>query len=476
MDRERVLLVERGNKVGETFRQWPKEMRFISPSFNQQGWTDSFDLNSIAYGTSPAYTVFSEHPTGQEYADYLFHVAEANELNIRCNTEVTAIRPFADTKGFAIDVVSTSTGKSETIRCRFVVWAAGEFQYQRANTEIFPGSNLCLPNSNVQSWSDLDGNDFVIIGGYESGMDAACNLSRYGKRCSVVSSTAFWNVATDDPSTELAPYTAQRVRDACSSLTPPRLLAPLRVYNVEKKVNNGYVLYAKVVENDTQKNYLEDNVKGQKNCEHRVPIQVIEDELLTDMDSIIELRTTHPPILCTGFEGSIRLGVVKDLFGWGDFETPEDKEHQGKIKNSVADGNDNRYTSSMKRAILDENRIHKKKRGTVMNSESEIIEADEASKENTEKKFSKCHRNSPLLNECDESTITPGLFLVGPSVRHKDLSFCFVFKFRQRFGIVAASIAERLGYPTDEAVMKCRDMNMFLDDLSCCQAACGEKC
>ena len=38
LDPERVLLIERGSGVGYTFRQWPKEMRFISPSFNQQGW------------------------------------------------------------------------------------------------------------------------------------------------------------------------------------------------------------------------------------------------------------------------------------------------------------------------------------------------------------------------------------------------------------------------------------------------------
>ena len=62
LDPSRVLLLERGEAVGETFRRWPKEMRFISPSFNQQGWTSSFDLNSIAHGTSPAYSLHSEHP------------------------------------------------------------------------------------------------------------------------------------------------------------------------------------------------------------------------------------------------------------------------------------------------------------------------------------------------------------------------------------------------------------------------------
>ena len=55
-----------------------------------------------------------------------------------------------------------------------------------------------------------------------------------GRRCTVVSSTAYWRVATEDPSTELAPYTAERVRAACASPTPPRLLAPLRVIAVER--------------------------------------------------------------------------------------------------------------------------------------------------------------------------------------------------------------------------------------------------
>ena len=64
LSKERVLLVERGEGVGETFRRWPKEMRFISPSFNQQGWTGSFDLNSVAHGTSPAFSLHAQHPSG----------------------------------------------------------------------------------------------------------------------------------------------------------------------------------------------------------------------------------------------------------------------------------------------------------------------------------------------------------------------------------------------------------------------------
>mmetsp|Transcript_25298 Transcript_25298/g.27137 ORF Transcript_25298/g.27137 Transcript_25298/m.27137 type:complete len:131 (+) Transcript_25298:307-699(+) len=71
LDKSRVCVMERGPAVGETFRRWPAEMKFISPSFNQQGWTNSFDLNSIAKGSSPAYSLHTEHPSGNEYAAYL---------------------------------------------------------------------------------------------------------------------------------------------------------------------------------------------------------------------------------------------------------------------------------------------------------------------------------------------------------------------------------------------------------------------
>ena len=55
---------------------------------------------------------------------------------------------------------------------------------------------------------------------------------------------------------------------------------------------------------------------------------------------------------------------------------------------------------------------------------------------------------APLLTLQDESTATPGLFLAGPSVRHGELSFCFVYKFRQRFGVVADAICKGLGRDT----------------------------
>ena len=67
-------------------------MRFISPSFNQQGWTKSFDLNSISYGTSPAFALHSEHPSGEEYAKYLQAIVNTYKLPVRMQTEVVSIQ------------------------------------------------------------------------------------------------------------------------------------------------------------------------------------------------------------------------------------------------------------------------------------------------------------------------------------------------------------------------------------------------
>ena len=123
LHKSRVALMERGARVGETFRLWPDEMKFISPSFNQQGWTDSFDLNAVSHGTSPAFSLHTEHPSGKEYAAYLEALAKKHELNVRTLTEVVSIRPIGATKDlplFAVDVRSvgnntdTGTPKKKT--------------------------------------------------------------------------------------------------------------------------------------------------------------------------------------------------------------------------------------------------------------------------------------------------------------------------------------------------------------------------
>ena len=318
MEADRVVLIERGNEVGESFKNWPKEMRFVSPSFNSQGWTNSFDLNSIAYGTSTAFTVCSEHPTGKQYADYLRHVANANNLFIRKATEVTSIRPLEE--GFEVDIAPSfgipngHIATYKTLRCRYVVWCGGEFQY--------PGGEF----------------------------------------------------------------------------------------------------------------------------QHS-----------------------------TDFEGS----VAKNMFQWGRYEKVEegvDASDEGVKATSTSSGGGGTTAVVHRMTYL---KARKKRTPPPLTDDLTIAKKSRLEKHDDDAKGmkpSRCDGISPLLNDVDESTKTPGLYLCGPSVRHKDLSFCFVYKFRQRFGVVADSIARGLGYYTKDSVAECRVMNMFLDDFECCQAACGESC
>ncbi len=77
-----------------------------------------------------------------------------------------------------------------------------------------------------------------------------------------------------------------------------------------------------------------------------------------------------------------------------------------------------------------------------------------------------------VTEESDESTITPGLFLSGPMVRHRRVIFCFIYKFRQRFAIIGHTIADELGL--DTAVLdEYRQGQMYLDDLTCCSVECA---
>lgn len=77
----------------------------------------------------------------------------------------------------------------------------------------------------------------------------------------------------------------------------------------------------------------------------------------------------------------------------------------------------------------------------------------------------------PVLTEQDESTLIPGLFLCRPNVRQNHVIFCFIYKFRQRFAVVAQAIAERIGISASP-LENYRKQGMFLDDISCC----GEEC
>jgi cation diffusion facilitator CzcD-associated flavoprotein CzcO len=344
----RFKILER-HEVGASFARWPREMRFITPSFpsNQFG---ALDLNSVAIGTSPAFSLGCEHPTGREYAAYLKAVAEHFELPVETGVDVQTVAAVGE-DGF---VIGTST---DAYRSRFVIWAAGEFQYPRLSP--FPGAELCRHNAQVSSWRELEGDDFLIVGGYESGVDAAIHLANAGKKVRILDRDAAWLRQDSDPSVTLSPFTRERLDAA---------LATKRI-----------------------------------RAEDQAEVIAVE-QIRKGLRTRFELRTREgksyasatPPILATGFLGSVRL--LHDLFTWREDGLPE-------------------------------------------------------------------------LTEQDESTLIPGLFLSGPSVRQNQVIFCFIYKFRQRFAVVAQAIAERIGISASP-LENYRKQGMFLDDLSCC----GEEC
>ncbi len=337
------VILER-HEIGGSFRRWPREMRFLTPSFPSNSF-GTLDLNSIAIGTSPAFTLETEHPTGSQYADYLASVADYFQLPIRTGIDVLSVKPHPS----GDFEVQTSAGP---LTAQFVIWAAGEFQYPQRSP--FPGAEHCRHNSQVRSFKRLTGDRYVVIGGYESGIDAAVHLAASGKRVRVLERRSVWSSESSDPSITLSPFTWDRLM-----ATPDgriELLDEITVARVERQ-KTRYVVIA------------EDG--------HR-------------------FLTPQRPILATGFDGSVRL--VRDLFQFRD------------------DG-------------------------------------------------------FPKLSETDESTTTPGLFLTGPLVRHERLVFCFIYKFRQRFGVIANAIANRLGLDT-APLEKYRFWGLYLDDLTCC----GDDC
>jgi putative flavoprotein involved in K+ transport len=341
------LLVIDAKEVGASFRAWPKEMSFLTPSFysNAFGLTD---LNAITPDTSPADFLRVQHPSGPAYAKYLEAVVINYELPVQTGVHVTSIR--STEAGFCIEADTIS------LSATYVIWAGGQFSQPR--DAEFPGAEHALHSSRVIDWKMLEGDEFTIIGGYESGVDAALHLLALGKSVRLVSRGEPWSSDDPDPSRSLSPRTIDRMRAALKSsdaLSRIEFCNDTEITRIEA-ADQGYILY--------------------------------------DQDDLPSVSITRP-ILANGFHSG--LGVAAKLFAHDD---------QGR----------------------------------------------------------------PIFTEkADESTITPGLFYSGPSLVHRDSLFCFVYKFRARFGVVAAEIAQRLALPNVlESLESYRKAGFMNTDLECC--------
>ena len=340
-------LIVDAREVGAAFRSWPRGMSLLTPSFNSNSFGLT-DLNSIDPHTSPADYLKTQHPQGPGYASYLDALVQYYQLPVKSGTTVSSVEKVLS--GFHVE---TSQG---LIKADYVVWAAGQFFHPRDRE--FPGSHYAIHSSKVEDWTKLEGDSFTIIGGYESGVDAALHLANNGKFVRLISRGEPWASAHPDPSLSLSPRTLDRLREILK---------------------------------DPEKAGLIDFVKN-------TTIKSIEEGngfwTLRDQDDI-PIGATTRPILANGFHSG--LGLVADLFDYDD-------------------------------------------------------------------------NNLPIFSEeADESSITQGLFYSGPSLVHRNALFCFIYKFRARFGVIAAEIAQRLGLPDIEKNLEPYAKAGFMNtDLDCC--------
>lgn len=341
------VVLEKHN-VGSSFLDWPENMEMITPSFPSNAF-GQMDLNSIASLTSPAFTFKKEHLSGKEYAKYLNKVEILNKINIETNTEVKNVKKANN--GWMIE-----TNKEKLI-CKYLVWAAGEFQNPKI--EGIKGIEHCIHSSAVKEPHNLDGDDFIIIGGYESGAQMAIEMVKNNKNVTLINPTKVDEVDTSDPSKVLSPYTLNKF--------------------IEIKNSKNFSEVIGIAESVTKDvNYFS--------------VQ-LEDKTI--------FKSIQPPVCATGF--SLVQKPIEQLISSRD------------------DG-------------------------------------------------------FPLLKEeTDEFYNQDNIYLAGPSVRHDSHIFCFIYKFRQRFGVIVEDILDKEMYNINDIVSlvnNWKQNGLYLSDLSCCDQEC----
>lgn len=341
------LILERGD-IAQSFLNWPKSTRFITPSFTTNGFGFP-DINAVVPNTSPAFTFEKEHLSGKEYANYLHLVAQNYDLPIQTHTSVEAVEKEGD-----FYILHTAL---ETIRARYVIFATGEFQ--NPYRPDVPGAELGMHYGEIETFGIQSDSTYNIIGGNESGCDALINLTLMGTQAHLYTQNYGKSETAPDPSISLSPLTKEKIAFISKQCSEPLF--------TENKVLAS-------IEHDNE--------------HYRI-----------DFEDGSHIHSETPPVLATGFRSCLHH-IDGDLFTYN------------------ADG-------------------------------------------------------IPQVNEYDESTIHSNLFLIGPSVRQKNIIFCYIYKFRQRFLHVLKEIAARENWtlnPNELAFYK--ENQMELDQHSCCDVIC----
>lgn len=195
-------VLEQGT-IGDSFRHWPDETRFITPSFTSNGFGMP-DFNAVTPATSPAYTLGKERLSGNDFSDYLGAVASEYELPVYENTQVLNVEKQSE--------YYLITTKKAIWKAKYVIFAVGEWHFP--NYAKISGSSNGIHYGQVEHWSDFDGNTFSVIGGNESAIDAAVHLAKKGKTVTLYTLSTGLYQKSADPSIRLSPYTRERLVNA----------------------------------------------------------------------------------------------------------------------------------------------------------------------------------------------------------------------------------------------------------------------
>ena len=266
------LLVVDSHEVGASFLRWPAETRFITPSFFSNPF-GQIDLNAVTPDSTPSHYSGEELPGGERYAGYLREVLEEYQIPVLAPARIEKVALLAS-GNFLL-----TTDAGQRLETRALVWATGEFQFP--DREGFPGASLCRHYADVSSWRDLEPDGHVVIGGYESAVDAAVNLLDLGARVKMLTRSAPWaSNHVSDPSISLSPYSRERLAGAMQN---PRFAvyedADVCGVSRLKAPDSGYLVRA---------------------ADGRT------------------WRTDHPPVLATGFRCGGGATQIAPFFEWRD--------------------------------------------------------------------------------------------------------------------------------------------------------------
>ncbi|UWF56965.1 NAD(P)-binding domain-containing protein [Staphylococcus hyicus] len=197
LNMEDVCIIEK-NTIGHSFKQWPKSTRTITPSFTSNGFGMP-DMNAISLDTSPAFTFNEEHVSGETYAEYLNIVADHYGVHVETETTVTGVQ-LVD----GIYEIETSRGKFTS---DYIFVATGDYAFP--NQPFTVGRHY----SEIDDFTSFTGDHYVVIGGNESGFDAAIQLAKNGASVEMYTTSTGFGEEDADPSVRLSPYTHQRLKD-----------------------------------------------------------------------------------------------------------------------------------------------------------------------------------------------------------------------------------------------------------------------